>query len=209
MSQNSPDTDRLLDLAEKGDRLASDLLLERHRPRLRRMAAMRLDPRLSNRVDPSDIVQETLVDAYRRLPDYLRDRPLPFYPWLRSIAWNRLIDLHRRHIQSVRRTVTRETPLSLKLSQEASEMLVTQLTMSGSGPLEALVDDELRERLHRGLESLSEIDREVLVLRHLESFSVAETAAVLDIAEGTVKSRHFRALERLRGILSGDDSGEK
>ncbi len=209
MLQNSPDTDRLLDLAEDGDLEARNQLLDRHRTRLRQLAAMRMDQRLANRVDPSDIVQETMVDAFRRLPGYLRDRPLPFYIWLRGIAWNRLIDIHRKHILSVRRTVTRETPIALGLAQQASGSLLAQLTLLGTAPLQSLVEGEIRERMQKGLESLPEIDREVLILRHLESLSVAETAAVLNVPEGTVKSRHARALERMRKVLMGDDDGEQ
>ena len=90
-----PDTDVLLDAAAGGDAAARGRLLERHRARLRRMLALRLDRRLAARVDPSDLVQETLAEADKRLDAYLRDRPLPFYPWLRQIAGNRLADARR------------------------------------------------------------------------------------------------------------------
>src|ERR1700757_2715447 len=83
-------------------------LLDRHRDRLRRMVAVRLDPRLAAGVDPSDVVQEALAKADAKLDRYLRERPLPFYPWLRQLAQERLIDLHRRHVQARRRSVTRE-----------------------------------------------------------------------------------------------------
>jgi DNA-directed RNA polymerase specialized sigma24 family protein len=60
------------------------------------MVAVRIDPRLAARVDPSDVVQETLTEAHRRLDDYLAARPVPFYPWLRQLVRDRLADLHRR-----------------------------------------------------------------------------------------------------------------
>src|SRR5689334_9707326 len=88
------DTELLLRRAGTGDRLARDRLLDRHRDRLRQVIAYRLDRRLAARVDPSDVVQEALADAARRLPAYLRERPLPFYPWLRQLALERLIELH-------------------------------------------------------------------------------------------------------------------
>ncbi len=74
------DTDHLLRNAAAGDTAAIERLLERHRERLRRMIALRLDDRLAARVDASDVVQEALADAARKLADYARDRPLPFYP---------------------------------------------------------------------------------------------------------------------------------
>ena len=88
MTAAGPDTDLLLDRAASGDSAARQQLLERHRRRLQKMISLRLDRRLAARVDPSDVVQEALADAGRKLDDYLRDRPLPFYPWLRQLAWN-------------------------------------------------------------------------------------------------------------------------
>src|SRR4051794_18701104 len=100
MAPASPDTDELLDRTAGGDRQARDALLQRHRGRLRRMVEVRMDPRLAARLDPSDIVQEALAEADRRLDDYARRLPLPFYPWLRQLAADRLVDAHRRHVQA-------------------------------------------------------------------------------------------------------------
>src|SRR5690242_12221431 len=69
-----PDTDALLEKVSQGDHVARDQLLARHRARLRKMVALRMDRRLARRVDPSDVVQEALAEAARRLPDYLRKR---------------------------------------------------------------------------------------------------------------------------------------
>src|SRR5262249_25444906 len=93
-------TDRLLESAARGDALAPQELFMRHRQRLRNMIRRSMDRRLAARIDPSDVVQETLVEAVQKLSEYLRRRPLPFYPWLRQLACERLIDLHRRHIQA-------------------------------------------------------------------------------------------------------------
>src|SRR5436309_9873247 len=103
-----PDTDQLLDAVSRGDAKARGRLLERHRQKLRRMVAIRLDRRLAARVDPSDVVQESLLEAAARLDEYLRDRPLPFYPWLRRIVTDRLADANRRHLHAGRRSIKRE-----------------------------------------------------------------------------------------------------
>lgn len=84
------DTDHLLDLVAKGEPAAAATLLTRHKDRLRRMVHLRIDPRLSPRVDPSDVVQDTLAEAHKRLPAYAQAREVPFYPWLRAIAWDKL-----------------------------------------------------------------------------------------------------------------------
>src|SRR5215470_6717040 len=99
MTPTTPDTEELLRRSQAGDRDARGALLQRHRKRLRRMVALRLDRRLASRLDPSDVVQDVLAAADRRLDEYLSERPLPFYPWLRQIAWDRLVYEHRRHVR--------------------------------------------------------------------------------------------------------------
>ena len=108
MALNPPDTEQLLERAGRGDPTARQQLLTRHRDRLRRMVALRLDRRLAARVDPSDIVQESLAEAHQHLSEYLRDRPLPFYAWLRQFAWERVAKQYERHVRAQRRSVTRE-----------------------------------------------------------------------------------------------------
>ena len=76
-----------MDLAGRGDGAAREQLLGAHRARLRQMIAVRMDRRLVARVDPSDVVQDVLAVATRDLSDYLRTRPMPFYAWLRKLAW--------------------------------------------------------------------------------------------------------------------------
>ena len=199
------DTDELLDRAGRGDYLARQLLLERHRDRLRRMVAVRLDGRVAVRVDPSDLVQETLAEAAARLSDYIRRRPLPFYPWLRQIAWDRLVEAHRRHLRAGRRSVAREVPGDVPLPDESVGRLADRLVARGSSPSRRLIRAELRDRLKAALDRLPPRDREVLVMRHLEQMEIAEIAAVLDLTNGAVMTRHTRALARLRGLL--DDEG--
>jgi RNA polymerase sigma-70 factor (ECF subfamily) len=200
-----PDTDELLDLAGRGDVPARHQLLVRHRARLTKMVAIRLDRRLAARVDPSDVVQETLADADRRLDDYLRDRPLPFYPWLRRLAGERLIDLHRRHVRARHRSVEREAPWALPLPDESVVALADRLAADGTSPSRHLLRQELRQRVRAALDQLAPHDREILVLRHLEQLSVAEAAAALGITERAAKARHMRALTRLRTLFDDED----
>jgi RNA polymerase sigma-70 factor (ECF subfamily) len=199
MPTKPPDTDQLLRRAAQGDRSAPGQLLDRHRSRLRRMVALRMDPRLAARVDPSDVVQEALADAARRLSDYLKERPLPFYPWLRRLAWDRLAVLHRRHIRAAKRSVQREEPPDL--ADESALELAERLIAAGSGPADRLQREERRLHVRAALEAMREQDREVLILRHLEQLSAAEIAAILDISEGAVYTRQLRALRRLRDLL--------
>ena len=195
------DTELLLSRAGGGDRLARDHLLNRYRPRLRQVVAGRIDRRLAARVDPSDVVQEALADAARRLGEFLRDRPLPFYPWLRQLALERLADLHRRHVRTQKRSVRREEARLDFLPDDSVEGLARRLEARGSSPSAGLHRRDVKERVRAALARLAERDREVLLLRHVEQLSVTEIAAVLGVGEGAVKVRCVRALERLRELL--------
>src|SRR5262249_37623824 len=156
-------------------------LLDRHRDRLRQMIAVRLDHRLAPRVDPSDVVQDVLLEADQQLADYLKKRPLPFFPWLRQIAENKLVDLYRRHVTARRRSVSREELSVERLPDESAWELADRLFTPGSGPLAEVVRQEMRRKLREALDRLSERDREVLVLRHLEQLSTAEISEILAI----------------------------
>ena len=207
MAPAGPDTEQLLEQARQGDGGARQQLLARHRERLRRMVRVHLDRRLAARVDPSDVVQEALAEAAGKLSDYLRDRPLPFYPWLRRLAWERLVKLHRRHIRAGMRSVTREEPGAAAWPDESALELAQRLIAPGPSPSHQLIREELRGRVQAALARLGAGDREVLVMRYLEQLTNADIAAALDNSEGAVKMRPLRALERLRGLLT--DEGEE
>ena len=208
MSVDDPDTDQLLRRAEGGDRAALDRLLARHRRRLRQMVALRMDRRLAARVDASDVVQEALTEASARLSEYLRVRPAPFYLWLRQLAFDRLIDLSRRHIGAQRRSVRREAARRIPLPDESAVELADRLVASGTSPSVRMEKEELRSRVRAALDRLSESDREVLVLRHLEQLSTREVAVVLGLGEPAVRYRQRRALERLGELLGGPPAKE-
>jgi RNA polymerase sigma-70 factor (ECF subfamily) len=201
-----PDTAELLERTGAGDRAARGALLQRHRERLRRLVALRMDRRLAARLDPSDLVQEVLAEAERRLDDYLRRRPLPFFPWLRQLAADRLADAHRRHVQAARRSIAREEHALAGLPPGSAEELAARLVGSGTGPSEAIRREELQRRVQAALAALSEPDREVLLLRHLEQLPAREVAAMLGLSEAAVKSRALRAMQRLRALLGNEHS---
>jgi RNA polymerase sigma-70 factor (ECF subfamily) len=166
------------------------------------MVAVRIDPRLTARLDPSDVVQEALAEASQKLPDYLERRPLPFYPWLRQIAWERLVHLHYRHIEAQKRSVKQELRGDWALPDESVMQLADRLVASGTSPSRRAVRRELRGRVRAALERLAPHDREVLVMWHLEQLVVGEIAALLQMTEAGVKSRHRRALQRLLRALN-------
>lgn len=193
------ETTGLLKRIRNGDQAATGELLGRFRPRLCRMVAARMDDRVTARVDPSDVVQEALVVAHGRLPDYLEEADSPFYPWLRQIAWDRLVDAHRRHIHADKRSVCRE--VRMQLSDASAIHLAQQMATSATGPSSHLVRQELRGRIRAILGELADLDREILILKHLEELSNSECAAVLGITLVAVKKRYLRALSRVRKLM--------
>jgi len=203
-----PDTDHLLERVRQGNQAAREQILARHRDRLRKMVAFHMDRRLAARFDPSDVVQEALAEADRRLDEYVREPPLPFYPWLRQIAWDRLIELRRRHLRAAKRSVSREELDFFDLPDDSAVLLAGRLLDLGSTPSRQVLRVELRARVQAALAMLPARDREILVLRHLEQLSTADIAAVLGIGARAVKSRPLRALQRLRSLL-GDDFAEE
>jgi RNA polymerase sigma-70 factor, ECF subfamily len=205
MSQHEPDTEELVERAARGEDRARQALLIRYYERLTRMAAVRLDRRLAPRVDPADVVQEAMLEASRDLFDYFRDRPLPFHAWLRQYVEQRISKLHRHHLGTQRRSVRREEPGDWHLPEASTRLLADRLVDRESSPSGRIQREELRQRIQAALALLRERDREVVVLRHLEQLSTAETAEVLGITESAVKKRHLRALERLRALWGTDD----
>ena len=201
------DTEQLLNHAAGGDQSAVSELLDRHRQRLRRMVVLRMDKRLSKRFDASDIVQDALAEAHRQLPEYLRGRPIPFYPWLRQLAWTQLLQLQRKHIQGQKRSVRRELDPGPALSDDSVMMLAKRLMGNECSPSSHVLQKEIRERVRFALFQLPAKHRDVLVMRHLEQLTIQEIAAITATAEGTVKSRLFRGISKLRSLLK-DGSAE-
>src|SRR5262245_14186660 len=206
---NDPDeTERLLRRAADGDNESLGLLLERHRDRLRRMVAFRLDQRVQSRVDPSDVIQETFLEAADHFGDYLRRPEVPFFLWLRGVTGNKIRELHRHHLGTQMRDAAREVSLHHgALPETTSAALAAQLLGHATGPSEAAARAEVKVRLQEALNSMDPLDREVLALRHFEQLSPAETAQVLGIKEKAAGMRYLRALKRLKEILASLPGG--
>lgn len=200
MAETAGSAQDLIDRATRGDATARQALLECYRGELREVVASRLDRRLAARVDPSDVVQDTLADASRRLDDYLRDRPIPFFGWLRQLAGERVIDAHRRHLFAGRRSVDREDRIAAP-ADGSGDLVPRGLLAADTSPSNRLARQERNEQVMAALACLSPRDREVLVLRYLEQRGTAEIAAALSITEGAVKARLLRALIHLRARL--------
>jgi len=177
-------------------------LFHQHRERLRLMVDLRLDRRLRGRIDASDVLQEAYVEALERFPDFLQDRPMSFFLWLRFITEQRLQIVHRRHLGTKARDASRDVSLNQQAGpQVSSESLAAQLVGRHSSPSQAAMRVEMQARLHTALETMNPIDREILALRHFEQLTNSETAQVLGLRVDAASQRYGRALLRLKDML--------
>jgi RNA polymerase sigma-70 factor, ECF subfamily len=208
MADDSSETRQMLERAAHGDGSALSELLARHRERLRRMVALRMDQRLQGRIDASDVIQEAYLEAWTRLAEYLRSPTMPFFLWLRFLAAQRLVTLHRKHLGAQMRDPGVEIALDHGGMPEASSMaLAAQLLGQDTRPSEAAVRAEMRVRLQEALNGMDPVDREVLALRHFEQLSRAEIAHLLGMREAAISKRYIRALRRLKDLLSSLPGG--
>lgn len=190
------------DLPTRGaiDNAGLGALFGRHADQLRRLVAFRLDDRLRGRLDPSDVVQEAFLEAATRYASFRRDPPMSEFLWLRFLALQRLARLHRQHLGVRGRDAGRE------VGPTDPDRLALELADALTTPSQAAVRAEQARRLRAALEALEPIDREVLVLRHFEQLTNADTARVLGLGASAASNRYVRALRRLRAALGGDDA---
>ena len=197
------ETDRLLREAAAGDRASWGELLTRHRERLRRMVALRLDRRLQGRIDASDIVQEACLEASNRLNEYIDKPAMPFFLWLRFLTGQKLVTLHRHHFGMKMRDAGRDVPLDYGgAPATTSAGLAAQLMGHDPRPSEIAVQLETQARFQAVLDTLDPLDREIIALRHHEQLSNAEAARVLELQEAAASKRYIRAMRRLKEALS-------
>lgn len=202
MWPESNKTEELLAQARAGDDGAVDQLIERHRGALRHLVRMRLDKKIQRRVDVSDIVQEVLIEANRRLETYLQNPAMPFHLWVRHIARDRIIDAHRRHRSSAKRSVDREQAMVVPGGMNRSSiMLAGRLIDKGKSPVTETMEKELARHVEQAITELDELDAEVIVMRHYEQLTNQEIAQALELTEPAASMRYLRAVRRLRELM--------
>lgn len=191
----------LLRCARRGNPEALNVVLARYRSRLKKMISLRMNPRLRSRLDASDVIQDTLVEATRTVDQYLSNPKLSVYIWLRELANEKLIQAHRFHLNTQKRDVSREMSIYGNALSATSEAIAVQLVARDSTPSEAAVKNDRKRLLTEALEKMTPIDREVLTLKHFEHLNSKEAARILGLKHEAVKKRYIRALERLQRIL--------
>jgi RNA polymerase sigma-70 factor (ECF subfamily) len=188
---------QLLARVRQGEPQALDELLGRHQAYLHKVIEMRFDWKLRTRVDPADVVQQTMLEVVRRMPDYLAREPMPFRLWLRKTAQQCLVTVRRHHVEVGHRAVDRE----MALPDRSSFQLAQRLLAGSLTPGRKVVKQEMVRRVRQAMAQLPEAEREIILLRNFEELSNTEVAAILEIEPATASKRYGRALLRLHRIL--------
>jgi RNA polymerase sigma-70 factor (ECF subfamily) len=197
MWPNEDETVELLAGARQGDQVAVERLLDRHRDSLHKMVECRLNPGVARRVDASDVVQDALLTASRRLAEYLNAPGMPFHAWLRQLARDRLADVYRRELAD-KRNVAREQhgPADQSSLNPLAQIRDEELT-----PAAMLLKKEFAERFYQAVDQLDDNSREIILMRHAEQLSNSQAAELLGLTEPAAGMRYVRALRQLKSIL--------
>jgi RNA polymerase sigma-70 factor (ECF subfamily) len=175
-------------------------VLERFRDYLRLLARLQLPARLRGKMDPSDLVQETLLRAYKGLDEF-RGRSLAEQTvWLRQILAHTLANAIREYSSQ-----KRDAALELSLQQalaDSSSRLEHLLAADQPSPSQQAEHNEQMLRLARALEALPESQREALLLRYTQGLSVPEICQQLGRSRASVASLLRRGLQQLRVQLA-------
>jgi RNA polymerase sigma-70 factor, ECF subfamily len=195
-------TTELLDQVRAGDSDAINRLIDRHRESVHRLVQMRLDQKIKQRVDVSDVVQDVMIEASRRLNDYLANPVMTFHLWLRQIARDRMIDAHRRHRGSARRSVDKEQTLAVPTGWDQSAVdLVMQIKDDQLTPVASALQKEMAMRVEQAIGRLPDQDAEILIMRHYEQLTNQEVAELLNLTEPAASMRYLRAVRKLKEAM--------
>lgn len=204
---STDDDDELAARMRAGDAEALASLFERSKDALKRMIAMRIDVRLNGRIAASDVVQDAYLEAAKRLHHFAEQPDVPARVWLRWIAAQHLVDLHRRHLGTRKRDAGRELSLERGAWPQASSgNLANLLAGTGTSPSQGAAREEEKARVLAALDHMEPIDREILALRHFEELTNVEVAEVLGLERSAASKRYVRALARLRTVLAPADA---
>jgi RNA polymerase sigma-70 factor (ECF subfamily) len=200
------DVSGLFERAAGGDPEALRELFATHRGRLKRVVRLRLSRLLQGRVNESDVVQEILDDAARRLKEFLADSGLTLFLWLRHLACEKLVEVDRRHLGNDNRLLRGPGEVTL----HGGGLPIVDAVALAAAFLGTKVESrsaaraEIRLYLQEALNSMDPIDREVLALTHFERLSFGEIAQVLGLPQASVGNRYLKAITRLSEIVPWD-----
>ncbi len=200
--QMSERNDDVEDLARLGDESALANLFQRHRGKLRSMVAFRMDANLRGRVDPSDVIQESFLDLAKRLDEFNSNQKMSPLLWMRLVTMERLLAIHRCHVDTQKRDARREVSIDRGIGLGATSVsLAAALLGRLSSVSGEMIRAEQKAKLHELLDQMDQDDREIIALRIFEGVTNGEAAEILQLTKQTTSKRFVRAIERLRTTM--------
>jgi RNA polymerase sigma-70 factor (ECF subfamily) len=196
------DPKALLNEARRGDDGALGRLLETYAPYLTILARVQVGRRLQRKVDPTDVVQETFLDAHRQFPQFRGTSEGELLAWLRRILAGQIALTLRKYLGTKGRDMNLERELAVQLDH-SSQAMDRGVLAAQSTPSQHASKREQSVLLAEALGRLPESYREVIVLRYLEGLDVADVAARMGKTQDSVQKLWVRALANLRGALAG------
>jgi RNA polymerase sigma-70 factor (ECF subfamily) len=193
----------LLEQAQRGDREALGQLLEAQRSALRRLAERQLEGRIAVRVDASDIIQQTFLQAHRSFPQFAGQDVRQLAAWLEGILDHKVAGAIRDHALLQKRNVQRDR--SLDDSHGGMASLKQQLDAGHSTPSQKAMRGEEEQLLSQALNVLPNDQREAVRLRHLEGWALADIARHLGRSPAATAGLIKRGMQALRRQLRRDD----
>lgn len=195
--------------AKQGGKSAVGKLFALYSNYLKILADAQLDRRVRQRVSPSDLVQETLLEAHRDFPKFNGTTEAELVCWLRKILVHNLIHVTEKHISAEKRDVRREISLQrirASVEQSNSRFEVILAAKLATPSAEAGMHEQLRE-LADAIAQLPDDQRQVIVLRHLEGMRFADIADQMERTSGACRMLWLRAMDRLRELLEARGMG--
>jgi RNA polymerase sigma-70 factor (ECF subfamily) len=175
-----------------------DEMLEKCRAYLRLLASSQVDTWLRQRVDASDLVQQTMLDAVARRDQFRGSSEGELLAWLRAILSNNLVDVFR-HNGRAKRDVARNVSLDEQISQ--SFRRIDALATDSASPSQRATTNDQLLRLPQALDALPDGQREAIVLHHLQGLKLCEICLVMGRSEAAVGGLLHRGLKRLHELL--------
>jgi RNA polymerase sigma-70 factor (ECF subfamily) len=194
--------EQLLQEARAGDAATLGRLLEQYRRYLALIADVQIGQRLRGKVDASDLVQETFLEAHKSFGRFRGTSEGELVRWLRQILAANLADLLRRYLGTQGRDVRLEREIADSFDR-SSALLDRGLVALGPSPSQLASHREQAVLLADALGELPDDYRQVLVLRHLEGLTFPEVASRMGRSLDSVEKLWMRGLARLRQIMGG------